>query len=96
MSRPPASVSIRLRFILLDALLWLGFAIVTASGAIASISAHGLIRWVMVFMALVSAGCLAGLAFLLRRGSRLAYYLAVALLTCLSPIRSVFSTFSRS
>jgi hypothetical protein len=83
MSRP-ASVNVTTLFILLDALLWLAFAILTSLGVIGSITELGSMRWLMAFLALVSAAGLGALAHLLRKGNRLAFYLAVVLLTIIA------------
>jgi hypothetical protein len=84
MNRPPVSVFVTLLLILLNAAFWLGFAILLAAGGIRSLQAESVITWVMVNLAVISAMALAGIAFLLRRRSRFAYYVGLALLALIA------------
>jgi len=84
MKRHPASVRIALALLTLDALLWFAFGAATACGAIASIAQPPLLRWGMAGLAWVSAVFLAGIALLLRRRSRPAFFAAVILLSIIA------------
>ena len=77
----PASVRVALALLALDALLWFAFGVATACGAIASIAQPPLLRWVMSGLASASATALAGIALLLSRRSRPAFFVAISLLT---------------
>jgi hypothetical protein len=84
MKNLPRSVFLALWLILFNALIWLGFGLAVAAGAIPSIPAAGGMRWIMAALAVGSAAFLAGLAFFLRRHSRPAYYLALGLLAVIA------------
>lgn len=84
MNRPPISVSATLILIVLNAAFWLVFAFIVALGAIQSISATGVGRWVMVVLALGVSGFLTGMAFFLMRRNRLAFYAGVTLLALIA------------
>jgi hypothetical protein len=84
MRHSPASVRVALLLLMLDALLWFAFGIVAACGGIASINHPAIVRWVMAGLACTSAAALAGLAILLGRRSRTAFFLAVILLAIIA------------
>jgi hypothetical protein len=81
MRRAPASVRVALALLALDALLWFAFGAATAYGAIVSIAQPPLLRWGMASLAWASAASLAGLALMLNRRSRPAFFAAVLLLS---------------
>jgi len=80
MNRLPASVSATLILIVLNAAFWFAFAFLVVFGAIRSIPTDGVIKWVMVILALGVSGFLTGIVILLRRRNRLAFYAGVAIL----------------
>lgn len=80
MKQFPTSVRVALAFLILDAFLWFTFGAATAGGAIASIAQPPLLRWGMAGLAWLSAASLAGIALLLSRRSRPAFFAAVILL----------------
>jgi hypothetical protein len=84
MNRFPATVRAALLLLALDALLWFVFGVVVATGGIASIASMPAARWVMAALAWTSAAALAGLAILLSKRLRPAFYLAVVLLTLIA------------
>ncbi len=86
MKHHPASVRIALALLALDALLWFGFGVATACGAIASIAQPSLMRWGMVGLAWAGAAALAGIAVLLNRRSRPAFFSAVILLAVIAAL----------
>jgi hypothetical protein len=71
-------------FILLDALVWLAFAIITALGAHPALPSSEAYLWAIAGGALLTSISLAALVLLLGRAGRLVYYLTVGLLTALS------------
>src|SRR3990172_9211113 len=81
MRHSPPSVRVALLLLALDALLWFGFGVVVACAGIASINHPPVLRWGMVGLAWVSAASLAGIALLLCRRSRPAFFAAVVLLS---------------
>ena len=83
MNRFPATVRIALLLLALDALMWFAFGVVVAAGGNASIHVPA-VRWVMAGLAWASTAALASLTLLLSRRNRLAYYLAVILLTIIA------------
>jgi hypothetical protein len=82
MERPPISISVTFFLILLNAAFWLVFAIIAALGVIHSIA--GLIRWVMVTLALGTSVTLAGTVIFLKRRNRFAFYFGVILLAIIA------------
>jgi hypothetical protein len=84
MNRFPTTVRAALLLLALDALLWFVFGVVVATGGIASIASMPAARWVMAALAWASAVALAGLAILLSKRLRPAFYLAVVLLTLIA------------
>jgi hypothetical protein len=84
MNRPPASVSAALMLIILDAAFWLVFAILVALEAMGSTPATGAMKWVMVILALISSVALAGIAILLRKRVRFAFYFGLTLLALIA------------
>lgn len=65
--------------------MWFAFGVVVAAGGIASIDAPA-VRWVMAGLAWASAAALAGLAVLLGRRVRLAFFAAVLLLAIIAAL----------
>jgi len=84
MSRFPATVQATLLLLALDAVMWFAFGAVAAAGGIASFAGMPGLRWVMAGLAWASAAALAVLAILLGRRSRVAFFLAVILLTIIA------------
>lgn len=76
----PRSVTAALVFVLLNALVWVVFSVVTATNANPALLVPPLIKGIMVFLSLAIAGMLTGLFIFMSRRNRTAYYLAVALL----------------
>jgi hypothetical protein len=84
MNRFPATVRVALLLLALDAVMWFAFGVAAAAGAIASFADMPAVRWVMAGLAWASAAALAGLAILLGRRIRVAFYLAVILLAIIA------------
>jgi len=84
MMKTPTSVYAALGFILLNVLVWLAFSIIVATGVHPSIPEGNQIKWVMIILAFLTAGVLSILWFFLKRHSKVAYYLTLALLLVLS------------
>jgi len=80
MTTPPSTVRTTRLLVLLNALLWLLFGIITAAGVHPSFREAGLLRWAMAGSAFLAVTVLAALADLLKRRPRLAYRWTVALL----------------
>lgn len=76
----PLSVTATLVFILLNSVIWLVFGVVSATNANPGALVPPLIKWIMAFLSIVIAGILLGLFLFIRRRSRIAYYLTMALL----------------
>ena len=80
MKTRPRIVSAALLLILVDGLGWLAFALIVAFGLHRGLPHNELVRWIVALLAFASALALPGLAFLLARRVRFAFYLTVALL----------------
>ena len=66
--------------IILNALIWLGFAIITALDLHPALPEGNLFRWIISSLALGVSLVLTGLLFLISRGSKIAYYLLLGAL----------------
>ncbi len=82
--RPPPTILVANVFLLLDALLWLGFGIIVGAGAHPAIPDAAIVRWTMAVLAFLAAASLLALFFLLRRRSRPAFWLVLGLLAVIS------------
>ena len=89
MNRLPTSVSATLVLIILNAVFWLVFALIAALGGIRSIAALGVVKWVMVILALGVSGLLGGISVFLMRRNRLAFYAGVTLLAIIAVLSSM-------
>jgi hypothetical protein len=81
MSKPPVLASVGLLLLRINALLWLAFGILTASGAHPGIPDTPFIRWGMASLAIGGALLLLTLDHFLRKHSRVAYVGTLALLS---------------
>ena len=70
--------------ILLDALIWLGFAIITALDLHPALPEGNIYRWIISSLALAASLGLVVLLFLMLRGLRFAYYLLFTALLIIS------------
>lgn len=80
MTAPPSTVRTTRLLVLLNALLWLVFGVITVAGAHPSYREAGLLRWVMAASGLLAAIVLAVLSELLRGRPSVGYRLTVPLL----------------
>jgi lysylphosphatidylglycerol synthetase-like protein (DUF2156 family) len=91
----PRSVLVSLTFIILNSLVWLVFGVIIAANAHPSLTMPPLLKGVMAFLSFCIAGFLAGLFFLLVKRNRIAYLLALGLLSVIS-VLSLFDQFGLS
>jgi hypothetical protein len=84
MKKSTVSVTSPLFLILLNALIWLAFAIITVSGLHSTIPDGALIRWVMSILSFLTSVFLIGVYYLLRRNGGFAYYLLLGMLALIS------------
>lgn len=80
MKDPPGTVIAALILISLNAVFWLGFAVIAAFGGIPGFEGTGIEKWLLVGLALGTALCLALLAIFLGKRNRFAYISGVVLL----------------
>jgi hypothetical protein len=92
MTNPPSTVPTARLLVLLNALLWLLFGIITAAGVHPSFREPSLLRWTMAASAFIAAVILVVFAGLLKRRSRFGYLLTVALLAVMI-LASLFDDF---
>ena len=83
-AKTPQSISIALVFIILSAIIWLAFGLIVAADLHPAIPKSDVIRWAMASMSLLTSGILLGFSFLLKRKSRVAYWLTLGLLIIIS------------
>jgi hypothetical protein len=84
MIRHPPTVIALLAFLLVNALIWIGFAALAAAGAYAGLPADPAVRWLLAGAAFGCGLVLIGLTAALGRRVRIAYYLVTALLVVLA------------
>jgi len=80
----PLSVTIALTFILLDALIWLGLGVIIAANAHPALPNVPIVRGIMAFLSLATAGILLGVFIFLRKPGRIAYFIALGLLAAIA------------
>jgi hypothetical protein len=83
MKKAPSTMRYTRGLVAANACLWLLFAAVTAAGLHPSYVPGTVVWWVMTGLAVVTAGVLATLAWLLRRNDPLAFWLTTATLTAI-------------
>ncbi len=84
METPPRTVRITLFLILLNAVVWLGFAFLAVLGVIPGLPEIPGLRWLMAGLALACSIVLGLTAFLLQRRVRLGLVLGLLLLTIIA------------
>jgi lysylphosphatidylglycerol synthetase-like protein (DUF2156 family) len=86
MTRPPVSVTVTIGLILVNAIVWIAFAVIVAARMHPSLPAGDLVRVIMASLALLAAAVLVFLSIMLRRRSRWGYILTVAALILLAAL----------
>ena len=86
MTRPPVSVTVSIGLILVNAIVWIAFAVIVAARMHPSLPAGDLVRVIMASLALLAAAVLVFLSIMLRRRSRWGYILTVAALILLAAL----------
>jgi hypothetical protein len=76
----PRSIRITHIFLLLGAVIWMAFGIITAAGAHPAIPEVGTIRWAMAIMAVLTSVCMLAFSYLLPKRNSFAYWLTLGLL----------------
>jgi lysylphosphatidylglycerol synthetase-like protein (DUF2156 family) len=84
MTKYPFSVSTALIFLLLNALVWMGFTVLVALNAHPGLPEPRIAQWIMAALAFGSACVLMVLTLLLRKRVRVAYYLTLGSLALLA------------
>jgi lysylphosphatidylglycerol synthetase-like protein (DUF2156 family) len=84
MSKYPPTVVAVLVFLLANALVWIGFALLAVAGAHEGLPSEPAVRWIMAGLAFGCGCVLIGLAAALARRIRIAYFLVTAVLAVLA------------
>lgn len=84
MTQVPRTTPVTTILILLNALIWLAFAIIVATGLHPAIPNSSLVRGVTATLASLTSGALLLLSILLKKRYTLAFYLTLALLLLIS------------
>ena len=84
MSKLPFGVTVARLLIGLNALIWLGFGLIVASGAHPAMPDSSILRGMMAILGLLTAAALLVLNVFLGRRSRLAFTTAIVVLGCLA------------
>jgi hypothetical protein len=90
--RPPISATVALVFLILNALVWLGFGLLIALDLHPALPDQPFIQTIMAILALGIAGIMVGLFVFLRKGNQIAYFLTVGLLAGIA-LLTVFDEF---
>jgi hypothetical protein len=85
-TKPPHPVTIARLLIALNALIWLGFGLILASGAHPAVPDSAFLRWIMVIGGLLAGAALAVLALLLGRPRRWVYLVSLTALAVLAAL----------
>jgi hypothetical protein len=86
MPKPPLPVTIARLLIALNALIWLGFGLIVASGAHPAVPDSAFLRWIMAIGGLLAGAVLAMLALLLDRPRRWVYMASLTALAVLAAL----------
>jgi uncharacterized membrane protein len=92
MTNDPIPVRFARVLLVVDALLWLAFAGLTAAGAHPSYGGMSIYRWPVTFLALVIAALLGGLSAYLGKPSPTGYWLTIGFLAAMI-VASLFDQF---
>ena len=84
MTKRPLSVSVALIFILLNALVWLALGVIIAANVHLALPDIPLLKGVMAFLALATAGVLLALFIFLGKHNRVAYFIAIGIFVAIS------------
>jgi lysylphosphatidylglycerol synthetase-like protein (DUF2156 family) len=88
----PLSVTITLIFLFLNALVWLALGVIIAANIHPALPDLPIVKGVLVILSLCASGILLGLLFLLRKRSRIAWFVALGFLAITS-ILTIFDDF---
>jgi lysylphosphatidylglycerol synthetase-like protein (DUF2156 family) len=92
MTHRPFSVTIVFVFVVLNALVWLAFAILIVSNAHPALPVQPVVKGSMAFLSFAAAAILVGLFIFLAKRSRIAYFLALSLFAVTS-LLTIFDDF---
>lgn len=86
MAKPPHAVTMARLLIGLNALIWLGFGLIVASGAHPAVPESAVLRWIMAIGGLLAGAALVILALLLGRPRRWVYLASLSALAVLAAL----------
>jgi hypothetical protein len=92
MNKQPATVRVALFFLLLNALVWLLFAVIIATNAHPSIPDIPLIKWGMGILSFLLTAIFLTLYVFLSRQNRMAWFIAISILI-LTALVTIFDDF---
>jgi lysylphosphatidylglycerol synthetase-like protein (DUF2156 family) len=84
MTKSPLSVNAVLGFLLLSAIIWIGFAVLVVADAYSGLPDDPAVRWIMAGLAFGCSGALFALTWALAKRIRIAYFLVSGLLALLA------------
>ena len=90
--KPPISATFTMVFMLLNALIWLGFSLIIALDVHPALPNQPFIKTIMTIFALGISGIMVGLFILLRQRNQIAYYLTVGMLAGIA-LLTIFDEF---
>jgi len=85
-TKPPLAVGLARLLIALNALIWLSFGVIVASGAHPAMPHSGVLRWIMAIGGLLAGAALVTLAVLLGRKRRWVHRASLAVLAVLAAL----------
>jgi lysylphosphatidylglycerol synthetase-like protein (DUF2156 family) len=92
MTHRPLSVTVTLIFLFLNALIWLALGVIIAVNAHPALPDLPIVKGVMAILSFCAAGILLGLLILLRKRTRIAWFVALGFLAATS-ILTIFDDF---
>ncbi|MCB8968339.1 MAG: hypothetical protein H6660_15765 [Ardenticatenaceae bacterium] len=84
MKDSPKSVSVTTVFIILNAVFWLAYTVITAFGGTYLTTVSAMVKSIIVILAFGSSTILVGIAIFVRRRNRFAFYFGLLMLTIIA------------
>jgi hypothetical protein len=84
MKKLPPPVIITVTLILINAVFWFTYTIITIYGESSFNFIPGILKWVFLILAVGSSLILAGIGYFLTRRNRIAFYLGILFLTMIA------------
>jgi hypothetical protein len=84
MKDTPKSVPVTTVFIILNAIFWLAYTVITAFGGTHLTTVPIIVKWTIILLAFGSSAILTGIAIFIRRQNRFAFFFGLLMLTIIA------------